>query len=157
MGLRCTALERRHPSAVRQRPARQAVPGRSHRVSNRSKSDRDPGDWLPRKEGRCRYVREYVAVKTRWRLAVDRREKRALLRTARGCKNVVVTVRRAKVIARVGGGAGGSTGGDANTGTDPKFAYCYQAKDAGYGPYYQGKDPEYDWYTDSDSDGVVCE
>jgi hypothetical protein len=125
--------------------------------SNRSKSDRDPGEWLPRKGARCRYVREYVAVKTRWRLSVDRPEKRALLRTARGCRNVVVKVRPANVVTRVGGGAGGSTGGDANTGTDPRFAYCYEAKDAGYGPYYQGKDPEYDWYTDSDSDGVVCE
>ena len=24
-------------------------------------------------------------------------------------------------------------------------------------PYYQGKDPEYDWYKDADHDGVVCE
>jgi hypothetical protein len=119
--------------------------------SNRSKSDRDPGDWLPRKGAHCRYVREYVAVKTRWRLTVDRPEKRALLRTARGCRNVVVKVRPAKVVARAGGGAGGSTGGDAKTGTtDPRVSYCYQAKDAGYGP-------EYDWYTDGDSDGVVCE
>jgi hypothetical protein len=27
---------------------------------------------------------------------------------------------------------------------------------AGYGPYYSGKDPEYDWYRDADSDGMVC-
>jgi hypothetical protein len=45
-------------------------------------------------------VREYVAVKTRWRLTVDLREKRTLLRTARGCRNVVVTVRPAKVVTR---------------------------------------------------------
>jgi micrococcal nuclease len=28
---------------------------------------------------------------------------------------------------------------------------------AGYGPYYRGKDPEYDWYINRDNDGVVCE
>lgn len=42
-------------------------------------------------------------------------------------------------------------------GTDPQFNYCYEANDRGYGPYYQGEDPEYDWYDDADNDGVVCE
>jgi Skp family chaperone for outer membrane proteins len=42
-------------------------------------------------------------------------------------------------------------------GTDPRFSYCYEANDAGYGPYYQGTDPEYGWYDDADNDGIVCE
>jgi hypothetical protein len=42
-------------------------------------------------------------------------------------------------------------------GTDPMFDYCYEVDDAGYGPYYEGQDPEYDWYDDADGDGVVCE
>lgn len=42
-------------------------------------------------------------------------------------------------------------------GTDPQFSYCYEANDAGYGPYFQGQDPEYAWYDDADGDGVVCE
>ncbi|ROO84906.1 excalibur calcium-binding domain-containing protein [Actinocorallia herbida] len=41
--------------------------------------------------------------------------------------------------------------------TDPQFDTCAQATAAGYGPYYEGQDPEYDWYTDRDGDGVVCE
>ncbi|MFC0036804.1 excalibur calcium-binding domain-containing protein [Actinomadura rayongensis] len=41
--------------------------------------------------------------------------------------------------------------------TDPHFGTCGEANDAGYGPYRQGVDPEYDWYTDRDHDGVVCE
>lgn len=74
--------------------------------SNRSKSDRDPAEWLPPREAaHCRYVREYVAVKTRWRLTVDRAEKRALLTVARSCKNVVVRVRPARVVLRGGGGS----------------------------------------------------
>ncbi len=42
-------------------------------------------------------------------------------------------------------------------GTDPRFSYCYEVVAAGYGPYYQGQDPEYDWYDDADNDGSVCE
>lgn len=119
--------------------------------SNRSKSDRDPAEWLPARE-KCRYVREWTAVKMRWSLKVDRAEKRALVRRATRCRNVVVRVRKAAISTGTGGDGGGTSGG-----TDPRFSYCYQAKEAGYGPYYQGKDEEYYWYTDGDSDGVVCE
>jgi endonuclease YncB( thermonuclease family) len=42
-------------------------------------------------------------------------------------------------------------------GTDPRFGTCKEAKANGYGPYYQGVDPEYGWYRDADKDGVVCE
>jgi hypothetical protein len=41
--------------------------------------------------------------------------------------------------------------------TDPNYGTCAAAKAAGAGPYYQGRDPEYDWYRDRDHDGVVCE
>lgn len=41
-------------------------------------------------------------------------------------------------------------------GADPKFTSCTQAKKNGYGPYTSGQ-PEYSWYKDADSDGVVCE
>ncbi|GAA3226860.1 lamin tail domain-containing protein [Actinocorallia longicatena] len=42
-------------------------------------------------------------------------------------------------------------------GNDPRFSTCTEAKASGYGPYYQGSDPEYYWYQDRDKDGVVCE
>ncbi|GAB3669633.1 hypothetical protein GCM10027589_37490 [Actinocorallia lasiicapitis] len=42
-------------------------------------------------------------------------------------------------------------------GNDPRFDTCKEAKANGYGPYYQGTDPEYYWYRDNDGDGVVCE
>lgn len=65
-------------------------------------------------------------------------------------RTVTATVtERAKSSNLVGGG-----GGD---GTDPRFSYCYEAIDAGYGPYARGVDPEYVWYRDADGDGVVCE
>ena len=37
---------------------------------NRAKGDQDPDEWLPAREV-CRYVKEWVAVKHRWRLTVD--------------------------------------------------------------------------------------
>ena len=43
------------------------------------------------------------------------------------------------------------------TETDPRFDTCKAAKAAGYGPYLQNVNPEYNWYRDSDHDGIVCE
>ncbi|MFK5584173.1 thermonuclease family protein [Serinicoccus sp. LYQ131] len=44
-----------------------------------------------------------------------------------------------------------------DAGTDPQFGTCKDAIANGYGPYVAGVNPEYDWYRDADSDGVVCE
>jgi hypothetical protein len=118
---------------------------------NMSKSDRDPAEWMPQFD-RCRYVREWAAVKIRWSLKVDRAEKRALTRRASRCADVRLHVRKARVVMHRSGG-GARTGG----GTDPRFDYCYQAIDHGYGPYKRGRDREYAWYDDADSDGWVCE
>ena len=41
--------------------------------------------------------------------------------------------------------------------TDPRFATCKEARSNGYGPYFEGTDPEYNWYIDADNDGEVCE
>ena len=125
--------------------------------ANRSKSDRDPAEWMP-SLGRCKYVRQWVAVKIRWHLQVDRTEKRALRDQASGCRNVKISVRRASIHLGPSSGSGSTSDGTSSGGgLDPRFDYCYQATAAGYGPYYQGQDTEYDWYTDADNDGVVCE
>ena len=123
--------------------------------SNRSKSDRDPAEWMPR-FGKCGYVRQWVAVKIRWQLTVDRREKRVLTRRASDCRNAVLRVRTAPVRTRKTGGGGGG-GGTGSGGTDPRFEYCTDAIAHGFGPYVKGSDEEYWWYTDGDSDGTVCE
>jgi hypothetical protein len=50
--------------------------------SNRSKSDRDPAEWLPpRREAWCLFATDWVAVKIRWNLSADPAEV-AALRTA---------------------------------------------------------------------------
>ena len=77
----------------------------------------------------------------------------------------------AKGSGSVGGGVGGSEEDDddlvvvpvtpgkdeGEAGLDPRFRYCTHAIAAGYGPYYNGVDPEYAWYNDRDGDGAVCE
>jgi hypothetical protein len=44
---------------------------------NEDKGDQDPATWLPDLD-RCTYVAAWVAVKTRWDLAVDARERAAI-------------------------------------------------------------------------------
>ena len=54
--------------------------------SNRSKSDQDPAEWMPERQGfECPYVARWIAVKFRWRLSVDQREKAFLADTLAGC------------------------------------------------------------------------
>ena len=62
---------------------------------NQSKSDRDPGEWMP-EHATCRYVREWVAVKHRWRLNVNRAERNALVSFASHCANRTITVTLAR-------------------------------------------------------------
>ena len=60
---------------------------------NQSKGDRDPAEWMPSYSGAtCRYVNEWVADKTRWRLTADSAEKAALTSLAAGCPNTTLTV-----------------------------------------------------------------
>lgn len=55
--------------------------------SNRSKSDRDPADWLPPLASyHCQYIEDWMVVKIRWQLSVDSREFAALRSVAAGCE-----------------------------------------------------------------------
>ncbi len=48
-------------------------------ASNRSKSDRDPAEWVPPLESfRCQYARDWVSVKVTWSLSADKAEVGAL-------------------------------------------------------------------------------
>jgi hypothetical protein len=63
---------------------------------NSSKSDQDIAEWLPQYK-HCRYLRSWVAVKTRWSLTVNRAEKRRLNNLANGCRNSILHVKRARI------------------------------------------------------------
>ncbi|WP_183097844.1 HNH endonuclease family protein [Nocardioides pelophilus] len=61
---------------------------------NSAKGDQDIAEWKPTYD-KCRYLREYVAVKIRWRLSVNSGEKTAMQNLAAGCTNTTITVTRA--------------------------------------------------------------
>ena len=64
--------------------------------TNRSKGDDAPEEWLPpRSAFRCRYLAEWVAVKTRWNLAVDRAERDALRSMLGRCATTTIRIRLA--------------------------------------------------------------
>lgn len=134
--------------------------------ANRAKGDGEPTTWLPAATGyRCAYLKNWVAVKYRWGLAVNTTEKSVLSRgLATYCTSYRVVKPAAPNIARlVGGGSTPTpttkpTTAPPTASTDPRYDTCTAAKAAGaHTPYYRGADPEYAWYTDRDGDGVVCE
>lgn len=60
-------------------------------ASNRSKSDKDPAEWLPSDGSyHCTYAATWVATKLRWDLAVDENERQALLGVAEDCPTTSV-------------------------------------------------------------------
>ena len=123
---------------------------------NQSKSDQDPADWLPELR-QCTYVRQWVAVKLRWGLDVDRGEKRALKRRASDCKNGVLRVREARVVAQGNDGGGGDDGEACAPGYSPCVPPPPPDLDCADldGPIYvTGSDPH---HLDADGDGVGCE
>jgi hypothetical protein len=69
------------------------------RHDNEAKGDQDPTHWLPA-HGKCRYLRSWVAVKTRWHLSVTATERATLLRLAGGCTNRVIKVTPARIDLR---------------------------------------------------------
>lgn len=64
---------------------------------NESKGDQDPTTWLPA-YGKCRYVRSWVVVKTRWHLTVTVSEKKKLATLAASCPNPTLTVTKAVIV-----------------------------------------------------------
>jgi len=129
--------------------------------TNRSKSDRDPASWLPPSSSyHCSYAKNWIRVKYRWRMSVDYSEKSALKNEISTCSNKFTKVPPRMKVKLTGGSGSDSNnngGGGSSGTTDQRYDYCYQATAAGLGPYYRGEDTEYEWYRDSDGDGVVCE
>jgi hypothetical protein len=58
-------------------------------TSNRSKRDQDPAHWMPSLESaRCGYVRMWIQVKARWKLAVDDLEFNTLRNVVNECEPI---------------------------------------------------------------------
>lgn len=127
--------------------------------SNRSKSDRDPAQWLPPNSAlHCEYGFRWLAVKYRWSLAIDSAEALALGRLAANCgEQSYGELPPKRTITKSSPPTPNSTQPNSHGALDPRFGSCREALANGYGNYIKGVDLEYDWYRDGDSDGVVCE
>ena len=129
--------------------------------ANRQKGDGDAASWLPPdKSYRCRYVARQVAVKAKYRLWVTQAEREAMARVLLRCPDLTAPKGSAPTIAPVrvpvSPAPKTSTAKAPGSATDRRYPFCKDLP-PGYGPYYRGSDPEYAWYRDADSDGVVCE
>lgn len=62
-------------------------------ASNRSKSDQDPVEWMPtNKSYTCEYLTNWVSIKVRWGLSVDKKEKDFIINNLKTCKNTKFSV-----------------------------------------------------------------
>ena len=65
--------------------------------SNRSKSDQDPAEWMPTNNNYwCTYLENWVSIKTRWNLSVDKKEKEFILTNLKSCKKNKITIDKVK-------------------------------------------------------------
>ena len=63
--------------------------------SNRSKSDQDPAEWMPTNQGYwCTYIENWVSIKARWSLSVDKTEKTFITNSLKKCKKVKIIVEK---------------------------------------------------------------
>lgn len=62
-------------------------------ASNRSKSDRDPSEWVPSNTSYiCEYLTNWVSIKVRWNLSIDKLEKATLETNLKSCKKTKIVV-----------------------------------------------------------------
>ena len=127
--------------------------------SNRSKSDRDPAQWLPPNSVfACEYGFRWLAVKYRWSLSIDSQEALQLGRLAARCSGQNFGPMPTKATVTAGPPPQPAAPRPRAEGAlDPRFGTCREAIANGFGNYVRGVDPEYEWYRDGDSDGIACE
>lgn len=140
---------------------------------NRAKGDDDAAEWLPPAAGfACEYVARQVAVKAKYDLWVTPVELGAMTEVLETCPSQPLPAPGDQLVISSGLGEA-PTPAVAHepeavvepertsesydvADLDPRYEYCNRLP-AGLGPYVKGTDPEYEWYTDRDGDGVVCE
>lgn len=96
---------RRWTPATRKRFANDLIYAATLNVSSRkvlaSRGDREPHTWQPpAAAARCTYAAEWVSVKWRWKLRVDRAERRYLVRKLRACGWPLVDIPTRGIVRR---------------------------------------------------------
>lgn len=132
---------------------------------NRAKGDSDAASWLPpRRASWCGYVARQIAVKRKYELWVTSAEKSAMRRVLNACprRRLPAPGPQPTEASNLGPQPDPTVTPVPSTSTtrllDPRFPSCTAARASGYTRIYvRGVDPEYEWYRDADSDGLVCE
>lgn len=124
------------------------------RSSNRAKSDRDVASWLPSNRSYvCQYLVSWVAVKAKWKLAVDVEERRALENGLLECGEIAKRT-TPKLAPNVR---------SESPKLQPKatrYQNCTLARAAGVTPIRSSTNParyQANVHLDRDKDGVACE
>lgn len=137
--------------------------------ANRSKGDGDAATWLPPSRAyRCKYVARQISVKTKYALWLTVAERDAMDTILAACPDEPAPVGDAPTSAPIVQAEPRSAPPPPRTAPpppltptgasgDPNYGTCKQAIAAGKGPYVKDRDPEYAYYNDRDSDGIVCE
>lgn len=121
-------------------------------VSNQDKSAYDLAEWQPT-HNVCAYTEANLAVKARWQLSVDEAEHQAVAALLDGeCSGLIV----ASWPPVAGASSTGGQASGASFSMDGRYGSCAEVRARGLGPYVQGTDLEYEWYSDDTSSGVVC-
>jgi hypothetical protein len=146
-------------------------------TSNRSKSDKDPANWLPKgsKEAVCDYVFNWAAVKYRFSLTIDPKERKVIERITleSSCADrhaqtmVKPLIQFQKYISK---GDSKPTPSETEVAPTPtpskslpkavKYKNCTEVKNAGVAPILKSTNPElYELNKglDRDKDGDACE
>lgn len=134
--------------------------------SNRSKGEKDPAEWMPERQSYwCTYLRSWVGVKYRWKLAVDTTEKSFISSHLAGCKQSIVT----PPIATVGSTSAATPAPTSTNRPSPapstsgsliRYVNCTAVRAAGITPIVQSRLPELyalNSFMDRDHDGIACE
>lgn len=155
-------------------------------AANRAKGDGDAATWLPPDPAaHCVYVARQVAVKAKYGLWVTAAERDAMATVLASCPEQPAPVGDAPTLAPIAPPEPEPDHGSAHERPrapahevhrepgppieapappkppartpDPNYGTCKQARANHSGPYVRGRDPEYAYYRDNDSDGIVCE
>ena len=129
-------------------------------VNRHQKSGKDAAEWMPDRN-KCWFAHRVVAVKTKYKLSVDRREMQALENVLSGCDSTEM------VFFANTGAVSSSTAVSSKNDSMPASLQkidtngngritCAEARAAGITPVHRSH-PAYAYMRDGDGDGWVCE
>ena len=127
-------------------------------VNRHQKSDHDAAEWLPALN-QCWYVDRIVQVRRQYGLTIDPAEAQAIDQVLAGCTSTDL------VIVTSGGAVAATPTPPPVSNVDALALYddngngritCSEARAHGITPVHRGH-PAYEYMTDADADGVVCE